>query len=213
MQSPQAIRAVIFDLGGVVLDSPIEVFLEFEARHGLAPGFLGKVVVGSGEHGAWAKLERGELDLAAFYRAFDAEIADAGASVSSESLMAAVAGRTQVRSSMIEAVRRIRASGRKVGALTNNWVSDDGQYERMQALAREFDAFIESCKVGLRKPDPRIYEIACEALGVAPAEAVFLDDIGSNLKAARALGMYTVKVRRPEAALAELGSVLGLALA
>jgi len=213
MQSSQGIRAVIFDLGGVVLDSPIEVFLEFEARHGLVPGFLGRVVVGSGEHGAWAKLERGELDLGAFYRAFDAEIAAAGANLSSASLMAEVAGRTQVRWQMIEAVRRIRASGRKVGALTNNWVSDDGQYERMQALAREFDAFIESCKVGLRKPDPRIYEIACEALGVSPAEAAFLDDIGYNLKAARALGMYTVKVTRPEAALAELGTILGLSLA
>ena len=213
MVASQAIRAVIFDLGGVVLDSPLEVFLDFEARHGLARGFLGTVVVRSGEHGAWAKLERGELHLGAFYSAFDAEIAAAGASVSSESLMAEVAGRSQVRWPMIEAVRRIRASGRKVGALTNNWVSDDGQYDRMQALAREFDAFIESCKVGLRKPDPRIYEIACEALGVAPAEAVFLDDIGSNLKAARALGMYTVKVTRPEAALAELGGVLGLTLA
>jgi putative hydrolase of the HAD superfamily len=203
---------VIFDLGGVVLDSPLEAFFEFEARHGVSPGSLSRVVVGSGEAGAWARLERGELDLSGFYLAFDAELATAGVGLSSAALMAEVAERTHVRWPMVEAIRRIRRSGRKVGALTNNWVSDDGQYDRMQALVGEFDAFVESCKVGLRKPDARIYELACSALGVQPRQAVFLDDIGSNLKAARALGMHTLKVNKPEAALAELGAVLGLEL-
>jgi epoxide hydrolase-like predicted phosphatase len=113
---------------------------------------------------------------------------------------------------MIEAIRRLRSSGLKVAALTNNWVSSDGQYERMTGLRAEFDVFVESCRVGLRKPDPRIYELVCSELGVQPSQVVFLDDIGQNLKAARQLGMATIKVSAPAEALLELERTLGLNL-
>jgi len=108
-------------------------------------------------------------------------------------------------------VRKIRAHGLLTAALTNNWVSADMQ-GKMDLLRREFDAFVESARVGLRKPDPRIYQLACAQLQVTPEQAVFLDDIGQNLKAARALGMTTIKVADPDAALRELEQVLGLAL-
>jgi len=110
---------------------------------------------------------------------------------------------------MLEAIRRIRAHGLLAAALTNNWITEDAG---TGVLRPHFDVFIESAAIGLRKPDPRIFQRACEALRVAPAEAVFLDDIGANLKAARALGMTTIKVADPAAALAELEGVLGFAL-
>jgi putative hydrolase of the HAD superfamily len=82
----------------------------------------------------------------------------------------------------------------------------------MRPLREEFHAFVESCKVGLRKPDPRIYAIACERLAVSPSASVFLDDIGGNLKVARSLGMTTIKVGEPESALRELGQLVGIDL-
>jgi epoxide hydrolase-like predicted phosphatase len=111
---------------------------------------------------------------------------------------------------MLGALRALRARGLAVAALTNNWETESGTAGARDDLRGLFDAFIESAVVGLRKPDPRIYALACEALRVAPPEAVFLDDIGRNLKAARALGMATIKVDEPGPALAELERTLGL---
>ena len=110
---------------------------------------------------------------------------------------------------MLDAITRLRAAGLKAAALTNNWKSEE---EGTRALRPWFDVFVESAVVGLRKPDPRIYQLVCRELGVAPAEAVFLDDIGGNLKAARELGMTTIKVDEPDTALHELEGVLGIAL-
>ena len=89
-------------------------------------------------------------------------------------------------------------------------MSSEGRFER---LSRLFDAVVESSRVGVRKPDPRFYELACERLSIAPDEAVFLDDLGVNLKPARALGMTTIKVVDPDEALAELEAVVGFSLA
>jgi acyl-CoA dehydrogenase family protein 10 len=115
------------------------------------------------------------------------------------------------RPAMLEAVQRIRSRGLKTAALTNNW-QDERSEEGARALSPHFDAFVESSVVGLRKPDPRIYQRACDEIGVRPTEAVFLDDIGRNLKTARELGMATIKVDDPDQALAELERLLGFAL-
>src|SRR5262249_6358295 len=117
---------------------------------------------------------------------------------------------TVARPQMEEAIRRLRHRGLRVAALTNNWHDAGGTVGAR--LRREFDVFVESAAVGLRKPDPRIYDIVCRELGVAPARAVFLDDIGRNLKPARALGMATIKVDDPGQALRELGALVGLDL-
>ena len=118
-----------------------------------------------------------------------------------------------VRPLMIEAVRRIRERGLAVAALTNNWKSEDGGLGAGgMGLDQHFDVFVESSVVGLSKPDPRIYEYACSKLGIEPREAVFLDDIGRNLKTARQLGMTTIKVAAPDQALDELEQVLGFSV-
>jgi putative hydrolase of the HAD superfamily len=202
-------RAVLFDLGGVVVGSPLDAIARYEREHGIPVGFINRVVVATGAAGAWSRLERGELDLEAFYPAFDRDCAGAGCRISARELMGLVAESTVPRPAMLEAIRRIRARGLLAGAVTNNWITED---EGTGALRPHFDAFVESAVTGVRKPDPRIFELACAALRIAPPEAVLLDDIGANLKSARALGMRTIKVVDPEAALAELQAVLGFPL-
>lgn len=205
-----AFSAVLFDLGGVVLGSPLEAFAAYELELGLPAQALNKAIVAAGVNSAWARLERGELSMAEFFQAFDAELSAAvQVRISAETLMARIADYTQLRPAMLAAIRTIRSAGLKVAALTNNWASED-QFHKMDTLCAEFDVFIESTKVGLRKPDPRIYQLACSGLGVEPGDAVFLDDIGMNLKAARALGMTTIKVVDYRDALNELGVLLGL---
>lgn len=205
-----ALAAVVFDLGGVVMDSPLHAIRRYERDHGLAAGAIGRVVVGSGEHGAWSRLERGELTVEAFLSPFEADCRRSGVEVSAAGLMAYIAEAGVPRPRMLEAIRRLRAHGTRVAALTNNWVRE-GERESHR-LRQHFDVFVESAVVGLRKPDPRIYELVCRELAVEPARTAFLDDIGANLKAARALGMVTIKVDDPDAALGELSRLVGLDL-
>jgi epoxide hydrolase-like predicted phosphatase len=198
-------RAVIFDIGGVVVDSPLHAIAAYERDHGIAAGFINRVVVHTAPTGAWSRLERGELTLEEFYPAFDADCAAAGGSISARELMRRVAAAVEPRPAMLDAIRCIRTRGLRVGAITNNWVAEDAGTQPLRAY---FDAFIESAVTGIRKPDPRIFYIACAELDIVPSEAIFLDDIGMNLKAARALGMTTIKVDMPDAALAELEALL-----
>jgi len=210
---PVRFAGVIFDLGGVVLGSPLHAIARFERARGLPAGFINGVVVATGSEGAWSRLERGELVVSEFAPAFEADCRAAGQQVEAAAMMEAIRAESQPRPVMLAAIQTLRAEGLRVGALTNNWVSEEPAESRLGLDLRGlFDAFVESALVGLRKPDPRIYTRACQALGVAPERAVFLDDIGANLKPARALGMHTIKVESPEQALAELGRALGLAL-
>jgi putative hydrolase of the HAD superfamily len=204
-------RAVIFDLGGVVLHSPLDAIAAYERELCIPAGFVNRVVVDTGPSGAWSRLERGELGGRAFEEAFEAECRGAGFALSASTMMARIA-LCGPRPRMLEAIRRIRGSGRAVAALTNNWAHEGGGGSDTDALRELFDVFVESSKVGLRKPDPRIYAHVCDALAIAPRDAVFLDDIGRNLKTARALGMTTIKVDAPEQALAELSRHLELPL-
>lgn len=205
--------AVIFDLGGVVFDSPLALITEYEARHALPTHFVARMVGGyGGPEGPWQRLECGDISLAEFCGRFDADAEALGVSLRTADLMREMHERASIRPIMVDGIRRLRASGFKVGALTNNWAVGDDHDARMRPLKDEFDVFVESCKVRMRKPDPRIYLHACEALGVEPPAAVFLDDIGSNLKAAKSLGMTTIKVEDPEMALRELGTLLGATL-
>jgi putative hydrolase of the HAD superfamily len=205
-----AIDAVVFDIGGVVMDSPLHAIARYERDHGLPARAVGRAVVASGESGAWARLERGELTAETFCGPFEADCRAHGVEVDGARLMAYIAEASVPRPRMLAAIRTLRARALRVAALTNNWrreghrVADD--------LREHFDVFVESAVVGMRKPDPRLYELVCRELGVTPARAAFLDDIGANLKTARALGMTTIKVDDPEQALGELSVLLGVAL-
>ena len=203
------VRAVIFDLGGVVIGSLLHAIAAYERELGLERNAVNHAVVRSGPAGAWSRLERGELGLEDFYPLFEADCRALGVVIDAREMMRRVAEIAVPRPAMLEAIRRLRTGGLRVAALTNNWITEDNG---TGALRGFFDVFVESIAVGLRKPDPRIYELVCRDLAVAPSDAVFLDDIGSNLKTARALGMTTIKVDEPDAALAELERVVGLAL-
>jgi putative hydrolase of the HAD superfamily len=206
-----AVRAVVFDIGGVIQDSPLHAIARYERDHGLPPHAINRVVVASGERGAWSRLERGELTVEAWCAPFEDDCRAHGVSVSAPRLMEYIAEAGRERPLMLRAVSRLRAHGLRVGALTNNWASTTAP-AGPHPIARHFDALVESRAVGMRKPDPRIYQLICQRLGVEPPEAAFLDDIGTNLKSARALGMHTIKVDDPEQALRELGGLVGLDL-
>ena len=212
------IRAALFDFGGVILSSPFEAFAAFERERGLPVDFLRTVNATNPDTNAWAALERSEVTLEEFGRRFADESKALGHEVDGGDVLALLQGRLRPR--MVEAVRR--CSQRLVtGLLTNNFVlaadpADGHEHvdreDEMAEVLSYFDAVIESSKVGVRKPDHRFYQLACERLGIEPAEAVFLDDLGVNLKPAKAMGMTTIKVVDPDEAIAALESVVGFSL-
>jgi len=205
------IRAVVFDIGGVIQDSPLHAIARYEADHGLAAGSVNRAVVASGEAGAWSRLERGELTVEAWCAPFERDCQAQGVAVNAVRLMQYIAEAGRERPIMLRAVGRLRERGLRVGALTNNWATEAAPADP-HPIARHFDALVESRAVGMRKPDPRIYQLMCRRLGVEASETVFLDDIGANLKSARALGMRTIKVDDPEQALRELSAIVGVEL-
>jgi len=202
------IRAVVFDLGGVVLESPFPAIRDVERELGCEPGFVGAVVDYSAGTGAFAELERGEITLEVFDRRFRAETAALGCEVPGAELLARIRESIPPRPRMLAAVAVLREHGYRTGAITNSWQGPGGWGD----LAAHFDVYLDSSLEGIRKPDPAIYLEACRRLQVDPTECVFLDDMGGNLKPARRLGMRTILVGDPDAALDELGSLLGIDL-
>jgi putative hydrolase of the HAD superfamily len=207
------IRAVIFDLGGVVFPSPFEAFDAYDHGNGLTKGTLRALIRQSSEEGAWASLERGELTMDAFVVALETEAADAGFALDARKMLALMNSAYGPRPEMMQAILRIREHGFKTAALTNNFGSErDASVPPELHVPVLFDVIVESAREGLRKPDPRIYALVLARLDVLASEAVFLDDLGINLKPARAMGMTTIKVTDPNDALIELGGVLDLTL-
>jgi epoxide hydrolase-like predicted phosphatase len=241
-------RVVVFDLGGVVLGSPLEGIAEFEREHGLPPGFVNVAIVSRGKGGAFQRLERGELGLGEFYREFRRELAEpsnvvayrawlakhgraapaglaASVDVDTVALFASMMAKAaSINPDMLHALFVLRGLGLGVCALTNNWqlaeeqapgVGSAKDSSSTNLLQGFFDEIIESSVVGLRKPDPRLYELTVSRLGVTHREVVFLDDIGMNLSAASKLGWHTVKVEigRAREALSQLADALGVSRA
>lgn len=202
-----AIRAVIWDFGGVISTSPFEAFRKYEQTNGLPQDFLRTLNSTNPDTNAWARLERSEVNLEEFVKLYEAEAAELGHQIDARAALSALTS-GEIRPAMLEAVRRCKTKLR-TALLTNNFVAMDMDGFEVADL---FDVVIESSKEGLRKPDPAIYELVCDRLGVDPSEAVFLDDLGVNLKPARAIGMTTIKVTAPDAAIAALESAVGFAL-
>jgi putative hydrolase of the HAD superfamily len=210
------IRAVLWDFGGVILSSPFDAFARYEASAGLPHGLIRTLNASNPDANAWARFERNEVSLDEFCVLFEAEAMQAGHRVSGRSIMSLLHG--EVRPQMVEAVRRCKAAGFLVACLTNNVRLDrqtgSAQPERPEVaeVMALFDHVTESSLAGIRKPEVRFYELACEALAIAPTEAVFLDDLGINLKPAAAMGMRTIKVGDPNIALDELSVHIGITL-
>lgn len=208
------IEAVIFDFGGVITTSPFEAFARFEAARGLPADIIRRVNAANHLENAWAKFERAEVDLAAFDELFAAESRALGAEVRGRDVLPLLSG--ELRPEMVEALRRIKTRFR-TGCITNNLPanaigSTHGRTLYVAEVMALFDHVIESAKIGLRKPDPRIYEMMVQRLGVDPTACVYLDDLGVNLKPARAMGMTTIKVLSGQQAIADLEAATGLAL-
>lgn len=209
------IDAVIFDFGGVITSSPFEAFNRLEEARGLPRDFIRGINATNPHENAWAKFERAEIDLAGFDLAFAAEANAAGYDLAGRDVIGCLQG--AIRPAMVEALRRIKPRA-KIGCITNN-VKDDKpsaatawRNPEVEEAMGLFHHVIESSKVGVRKPDPRIYQMMIVALNVDPARCVYLDDLGINLKPARALGMATIKVESGEQALSELEKVTGFTL-
>jgi putative hydrolase of the HAD superfamily len=206
------IQAVIWDFGGVISSSPFEAFARYEATRGLPANFLRTVNATNPHDNAWARLERSEFGVEAFDEAFATESRALGHEVRGAEVLPLLAG--EIRPEMVEALRRIGAR-MKTGCITNNFtamaISPMGGLYKAEIM-RLFHHVIESARAGVRKPDPRIYTMMTDALGVEPAHCVYLDDLGINLKPARDLGMRTIKVGDAAPALTELERHVGFAL-
>jgi putative hydrolase of the HAD superfamily len=208
------IEAVIWDFGGVLTSSPFAAFAHYEATHGLPKDIIRRTNAANHFENAWAKFERAELDIDTFDALFAEESRALGAEVRGRDVVQLLKG--EIRPEMVEALRRIK--GRfKTGCITNNLPANamgsrDGGALYVTEVMVLFDHVIESARIGLRKPDPRIYEMMTRKLSVDPNNCIYLDDLGVNLKPARAMGMTTIKVTSAAQAIAELEAATGMKL-
>jgi putative hydrolase of the HAD superfamily len=207
-------EAVIWDFGGVLTSSPFEAFTRFEAERGLPADIIRRTNAANHLENAWAKFERAEVDIETFDRLFATESLALGAEVRGRDVLPLLSG--DLRPEMVEALRRIKAKF-KTGCITNNLPANaigsaGGRTLYIAEVMALFDHVIESAKIGLRKPDPKIYRMMVEALGVEPKRCIYLDDLGINLKPAREMGMTTIKVVGAKQALMELEAATGLSL-
>lgn len=220
------LRAVLWDFGGVILTSPFEAFRRYESATGLPQDFIRTINSTNPHSNAWALLERSDISTKEFDELFAQESSARGHRVPGADVLALLSG--DIRPNMVAALDAVIAAGFKTACLTNNMVTTNNDMvttsdntvsngessnERASALTavmNRFDVIVESSKVGVRKPEPRFYEIACEMLDVTPGECVFLDDLGINLKPAAAMGMRTIKVVDPVDAISQLAAITGI---
>ena len=212
------VQAIIWDFGGVLTTSPFEAFTRYEKAHGLPVDFIRSVNATEPDTNAWAQLERSEIDAAEFDVLFQTESRAFGHEVSGRDVLGLLSG--QLRPRTVEALKACKRSV-KIGCITNNapvgkgagMTDDDARATEIANVFSLFDHVLESSRIGIRKPDPRIYALMCEALDVEPANCIYLDDLGINLKPARAMGMTTIKVTSEMQLLEALGAETGFDLA
>ena len=202
--------AVLFDFGGVISTSPMDAFAAYEKEAGLPDGHIRQLNSTNPDTNAWAKYERRDVDQDGFCELFEAEAAALGHTVDARVVLAGVHG--DLRPEMLSALQTLSEAGVRLALLTNN-VSPIEQPGPLDDVLSCFEVIVQSSVEGVRKPEPAFYERALERLGgLAPTEVVFLDDLGVNLKPARAMGMTTIKVGDPVVALRELQELVDLEL-
>lgn len=211
-------KAIIFDFGGVITSSPFEAFNRLETEKGLPLNSVRRINSANPNDNAWARFERAELDEAGFDQAFADEAQALGIALRGGDVLARLAG--EIRPAMVATLDRLKADGLVIACITNNvpagkgagMAMDEQKAAAVGAIMARFDHIIESSKAGIRKPDPRIYQMMCDALGLPPSQSIYLDDLGINCKPAAALGMAAIKVVDERQALDELGQLLGKSL-
>ena len=211
-------RAVIFDFGGVITSSPFEAFNRLEAARGLPRDFVRQVNAINPDNNAWARFERAEIDTAAFDTLFAAEALAQGHVLEGRAVLSVLSG--AVRPAMVAALDLIVAAGLRIACITNNVPAGRGaglarsadRADELEQIFARFEHVIESSKAGVRKPDPRIYLMMCDALALPPAACIYLDDLGVNCKPAAQLGMHAIKVTGEAQALADLSAALKIDL-
>lgn len=212
------IKAVLWDFGGVITSSPFEAFNRYEKSNGLPQNFIRSVNAKNPDSNAWALFESSKVSLDEFDSLFADETEAAGHRVPGADVLRLLSG--ELRPEMVKALHRVKQSY-KIACLTNNvkgtgegpgMAKDAAQAAEVADVMALFDFVIESSVVGFRKPDREFYELGCEQAGIEPSEAVYLDDLGINLKPARAMGMKTIKVLSAEQALKDLSDVLNIDL-
>lgn len=198
-------KAIIWDFGGVITSSPFEAFNKFELNNNLPKDIIRSINSENPNNNAWAKFERNDIDLNEFDDLFSIESKKRGYEISGKSVVKLLSG--DIRESMVDFLLLLK-NNFKLGCITNNIQNDKNDrinhLNDASKVMEIFDHIIESSKVGLRKPDPKIYYMSCDALGVDPTECIYLDDLGINLKPARKIGMTTIKVIDPDDAIKEV---------
>lgn len=218
------IEAVIFDYGGVLSTTPFAGIAEFEKKMGYPERSLAQLLFGKGaspqgpteeipDHD-WHLLETGRMSLDEFHERLVVRSEEAlgrplDLGIYAQFLRELGVG---VHWMMVHRVRELRAEGYRTAILTNN-VREWGQYWKESIPLHLFDEIVDSCDVGLRKPDPEIFRLTCRRLDVTPEAAVFLDDTRRHVEAARTVGLHAILVRDPVEALAELDAILETAAA
>lgn len=212
------IAAVLWDFGGVITSSPFEAFNRYEASRGLPRDCIRRINAADPDRNAWARLERSEISADDFDALFAAEAAALGYEIAGRDVLSLLAG--DIRPAMVAALDMLKDAGFRLGCITNNakvgrgagMSADPEKAAAVATILARFEHVIESAKVGVRKSDPRIYQMMCDALGVAPEACVYLDDLGINCKPAAAMGMAAIKVTSEAQALAELSRLTGVEL-
>lgn len=208
--SDRSFDAVFWDFGGVVTTSPFEAFNSYEEAHGIPKDFIRGVNTHNPDTNAWAQIERQEISAEVFNDLFAEESEALGHRVPGADVLGCLYG--NVRPEMVKALNLIHDSGLTQACLTNNVNRSVEERADVSTAMTIFDHVIESSKVGIRKPEPGFYTLACDTAGVSADRVVFLDDLGINLKPARAMGMATIKVVSADQALGELEGLLGISL-
>ena len=209
------IKAILWDFGGVFTSSPFEAFNVLEQQLGVPTNFIRGINAVNPTTNAWAKFESNAVSLDEFDTLFAAESEQQGYRISGKDVVAVLSGNLRPR--MVSTLKRCREHY-KVACITNNvkagrgpsMTRDQAKADAVAEVMKLFDEVVESSKEGIRKPDPQIYLTACQRVGVEPGDAVFLDDLGINLKPARALGMQTIKVLSETQAIEDLSTITGL---
>ena len=202
-------KAILWDFGGVVTSSPFEAFNEFESANDLPPDLIRTINSENPDSNAWAKFESNQVSIEEFDELFFQEALTKGFQVRGKDIIKLLSG--SIRKNMVDFLKELKGNY-KLGCITNTVNSQDDLKDKERQLKKEamalFDHVVESSKVGIRKPNPKIYKMSCLALSVEPKECIYLDDLGINLKPARELGMATIKVVNPEEAIQEVRNLL-----